>query len=83
LLQGLTDARNIAMSENSETPLKEPILFAIALAVLVLEKRNNGLRHRQASSHEVTDSWNRAVAATLRVMLILSRGAGEDRFPST
>ena len=51
LLQGLADAGDVSVPENSEATLKKPVLFSIALAVLVLEKCDHGLRHGEASSH--------------------------------
>src|SRR5215468_6216142 len=78
LLQRLTDASDVAMTEDSQPTFKEPLLSAIALAGLILQEGNDSLRHRQASLHEKVprnSSPNWSLARTL----ILSPEAGEDR----
>ncbi len=48
LHQRLADARHDAVAEDSETAGKKPVLGAIALDVLVLEKPDESLRHGEA-----------------------------------
>ena len=58
LLQRLSDARDVSMAEDSQTSLKEPVFRAVAFGVLVLEERDDGLRHGQTSGHVATLSRN-------------------------
>jgi hypothetical protein len=46
LLQGLADARDIAMSKDAKAASEKCLLNTIALYVLILEKGDNSLSHR-------------------------------------
>jgi hypothetical protein len=48
LLQRLTDARDIAVPENSKHPRKELELLAITVDILILQELDNGLGGRQS-----------------------------------
>src|SRR6516164_862339 len=54
LLERLPDPGYVPMSEDSQTRLEEPVLLALALAVLVLQEGDHGLRHGQSSFHGQT-----------------------------
>ena len=48
LLQPLTHARDIPMAEDAKAPGKKGVFSPVTLHILVFEKGNNGLSHRQA-----------------------------------
>src|SRR5215469_12026117 len=52
LLECLPDSADIAVAENSEASLDEPMLLPVAAGILCLKKSHNGLGDRQAASHE-------------------------------
>jgi hypothetical protein len=51
LLERLSDAGKIAMAEDSDASFKEPVLLAIALRELILEKPDDGLGRGEAGCH--------------------------------
>ena len=51
LLKSHANAGNIAVTKDSEAAGEEPVLRPIPRDVLLLQKLNQGLRHRHSSSH--------------------------------
>ena len=50
LLQRLADARHVAVAEDAEAAGEERLSRAVALDVLVLQERDERLRHRRANA---------------------------------
>ena len=70
LLQRLPNAGHVAVTEDAEHAGEECVLLSIALDVLILQEKNQGLRHCQATRSPVL----------LAVSLTLSPSAGAGSF---
>jgi hypothetical protein len=55
LQQRLSDAGHVAVAEDAEAARDQPLLDAVALAVLVRQEPHEGLRHRQPYCLHSTD----------------------------
>jgi hypothetical protein len=53
LLERLTNARNVAVAEDPETPFEKAALLSVAARILILEESDDSLRNRKSSLHGV------------------------------